>query len=137
MDQNDPIEPGEFILRRVPYSKNNLLVDIDSAVPVTAGCFSPTSDDTEGISVFREKFVSGKEVADRYREDKQKECYIIRINVDDLEGIVTIEQSPSDYLEGHAHIPELNVLDKNQCRAIRPKITKKLTIDNVIHWPKD
>ena len=136
MDQNDPIEPEEFILRRVPYSQNTPYINPESEEPISTGCFTPSKDDTDGISVFREKFVSAKKVADRYMEGKNKQCYIIRIKAEDLEGIVTIIPSPNEYLDGHAHIPEIKYQDNYVYRPIRAKIIKKLTKENVVHWPE-
>ena len=63
MSQEGPVDPGESILRRIPRTLD--YYDPSLPVPVLAFAFRPNQRDTEGISLYRELFVSPERVAHR------------------------------------------------------------------------
>ena len=140
-DQTDPVSRGEWILRRVPYIEINGWIDPQKHPPISNTAFKPTNDDHDGLSLFRELFITPQQIADRHRELKQKECYVIRIKASILLDIgITLSPNPIDDLPGHALIPELNTeryksSDKALCLEIQTKISEPLTTDNIAHWP--
>ena len=62
MSQDGPVDPSESILRRIPCrtldSYNPAL-----AIPVTPFAFRPNNQDTNGISLYRERLVSPQRLA--------------------------------------------------------------------------
>lgn len=100
----NPIAPDEFVLRRV--HKNH--VDPGPPVVISYVGFRPTPDDTEGLSVYRERLVTAAEVAASGR--KAGEYSVARLSVRDLHAlglsVVADEQTPGP--AGHALIPELS-----------------------------
>jgi hypothetical protein len=100
----NPIAPEEFVLRRV--HKNH--VDPGPPVVISYVGFRPTPDDTEGLSVYRERLVTAAEVAASGR--KSGEYFVARLSVRDLHAlglsVVADERAPG--LAGHAIIPELS-----------------------------
>ena len=65
MSQEGPVDPGESILRRIPRTSD--YYDRSLPVPVLAFAFRPNQRDTEGISLYRELFVSPQRVASSAR----------------------------------------------------------------------
>ena len=128
MNQGDAIDHNEVILRRVParadYYNSTL------PIPLIPIAFRPTCDDTDGISLFRERHISREELSATGR----KPPYLIaRLKVADVVALgLTITQTPSDDgTPGHVIIPELSLrsynANKQQSsqrtdRSIRPRL---------------
>ncbi len=59
MSEEGPVGAEEHVLRRIHRN------DIDAAlpVPIRRWAFQPREDDTDGLSVYRERIISAAEVA--------------------------------------------------------------------------
>lgn len=146
MDQCDPISPDEYLLRRVPFDENNKPIDPELAQPVSRLAFRPSSKDVDGISLFREKFVTPEQIANLHRENsKGKECYVVRVKAKDLfDPSVGVKVIPNkiDALPGHALIPEINIgyklnkEAKRSCVDLQIAIASKLKLVDIVHWPE-
>lgn len=102
-DQNAEPTADEYVLRRIP----ECWVDQALEMPVKRSAFEPNKKrDTNGLSVFRELFVTAQELAaagnNRY--------YVARFKVAELNelGLDVIADPQKDQLPGHALIPQLN-----------------------------
>lgn len=105
MDQNDPIQDSEYILRRV--LNNPDYCNPSKKLPIARLAFRPTPKDTNGLSVFRKLFISAPELA--YGGKNSKGYYvsqIIVINLVEL-SLTVIPDPQDDQPAGHALIPEL------------------------------
>ena len=51
-----PIEPDEIVLRRVPLVAG--ACDLSLPQPISRGAFKPSERDLDGLSFYRERFVS-------------------------------------------------------------------------------
>lgn len=71
----DSITADEFLLRRVHQHH------VDPGPPIVIGYvgFRPTPEDTQGLSVYREKFITAAEVAASGR--KPGEYFVVRLSV--------------------------------------------------------
>ena len=103
--EHDPVARAEFVLRRI--HPNHIDAQLNPAVQRVA--FQPSPKDTDGLSVYRELFVTPQRVAMAGRQGVQ--YHIARLGVSDLLRIgVSVKPSPrTDELPGHAIIPELTV----------------------------
>jgi hypothetical protein len=100
--EQDPIDENEYVLRRI--HKNNC--DTRLPIPIQEVAFKPTESDVDGISVYREKYVSPAEVAAGGRTPEV--YYVARLAVRALNALnLTVVPTPGDQ-KGHAVIPELN-----------------------------
>lgn len=99
--QHDPISDDEFLLRRVLRGD----VDVNLPVPVQREGFRPTTRDIDGISLFRERFVSPSEVANGNKGPT--EYYVIRLRASDIRGLglSILPDVKDDQLPGHSLIP--------------------------------
>lgn len=105
-NEHDPVSPDEYVLRRVPtnWFKSAL------SEPVQRVAFEPNEQrDVEGISVFREFFVTSIEVA-RHGPKGLNGYYVVRLLAADIFalGLSIIPDPQEDQPQGHAVIPELN-----------------------------
>ena len=100
----DSIAADEFLLRRVHQNH------VDPGPPIVIGYvgFRPTPEDTQGLSVYREKFITAAEVAASGR--KAGEYYVGRLSVAEVTslGLTVIADEQANGPPGHALIPELS-----------------------------
>lgn len=143
-DESDSVDPSEFILRRVPYNQLNNYINIALPQPVTELAFMPLDYDENGISVNREYFVSADSLADIFRGNRNKECYIVRFKTKDilaLEPPLSAIPAPVDESPGHALIPEINRIfykkKKIECLELQNKLANLIKIEDIIHWPNE
>jgi hypothetical protein len=96
----DPIEPTEFVLRRI----HRLHCDLDLPVPILLAAFRPNKMDTTGISVFRQRVVSASAVAAAGRSPN--DYFVAQLEVSELTALglsVVFDEPPP----GHLRIPEI------------------------------
>lgn len=105
MDENDPVDDGEFLLRRIfkQYVRVGALFVIDR------GGFTPSPSDDDGLSFFRELFTTAQVVADAAPEKKRGQYYVVRLAVRDVRAqMLTLTPKPDpEQPPGHVIIPEL------------------------------
>lgn len=107
-DQADPVSLNECVLRRIPADGNRFNPSLPE--PVQRLAFEPTGKDIDGISVFRELFVSAQQVADAGSRGAIGN-YVVRLRVADIValGLTVIPNPRDDQLPGHALVPELRL----------------------------
>jgi hypothetical protein len=119
MSEEGSVEPGESILRRIPRAVDYYNPSL--ALPILAVSFRPRDDETDGISFYRERFVSVLTLAASGR----KPPYIIaRMMASDIFALgLSLVPTPGDEgLPGHVVMPELSVLAKrNNKRFVTEK----------------
>jgi hypothetical protein len=108
MSEEGPVDPRESVFRRIPIIPNSY--DPSLATPVGALAFRPTDDDVDGISLYRELFVSAQDVARSAR--KPASFYVVaRLNAAEILALdVRLVPTPGN-LPGHVSIPEINKKD--------------------------
>ena len=124
--QQDPISPDEYVLRRIPKDKNRY--DPSLLEPVQRLSFEPSERDINGISIFRELFVSAEAVAKA--GTGVNGCCVARLRVSDFIalGLTIVPDPQDDQLPGHAIIPELSFqqmkINKSKCKEIQRNLAK-------------
>ena len=104
IEQNEPLSLAEYVLRRIHKSHYKA----ELPVPVVRVAFQPNRKDTQGISVYRERFVTSVVLAKTGR--KSGEYYVARLSVEALVKTIglSIEPDPQENeLPGHCLIPEI------------------------------
>ena len=111
MEQYDPIQPDEIILRRIPESQ---VGTDDPRWPLPAGFDPHRTNDTDGLSVYREKHHSPEQVAG-FRTKGTKPTWVARISAKSIIDLgLTLIPDPRgpEYglpaRPGHALIKEIN-----------------------------
>ncbi len=115
-EEHEPVTEEEAILRRIHKRYYNP----QEIIAVQPEAFRPTERDEDGLSVFRERFVSAAEVITAIAEEKRRLYYVARLAVRDLRGLnLTVLPAVQTGLPGHAIIPELNwtSYQKNRLRV--------------------
>ena len=125
-DENDPVLPTEYVFRRINNKKDWYNSELEQ--PVTRVACSPFKKDVDGLSVFRELFVSASDVAAAGPDPAG--YYVARLLVADiLELGLTVIPAPQEGMpKGHAIIPELTTAAANnaQTRRWAKEIANKL-----------
>lgn len=123
-DESDPVSPDEFILRRIPNLPSYIK---ELPISVARAAFSPTDDDVDGVSVYREHFVTAKDVAEAGRSDMG--YYVVRFKAEDLFnlGVSLVPNKQEDGLPGHTLIPELSLISKTQDKKKYKELALKIT----------
>src|SRR5438445_11228399 len=106
MDEHQPVDPTEFVYRRIPRTY------FQAGLPVLFRIteFRPTSNDTTGLSVFRAGFLQPVDTLANLEASKQKDYFVVRLGVQELYRLsltVVPEPDPTGP-SGHAVIPELS-----------------------------
>jgi hypothetical protein len=102
------VDPGESILRRIPRIPDYYNPTLP--IPILALAFRPNKQDTEGISFYREFFLSVDRLAGSAR--KPAEFYIVaRLKAADLLalGLSLLPIQEEGDLPGHVVVPELRL----------------------------
>ncbi len=135
MDQNDPVSPEEFILRRVPANQD--FIDESLLLRVQRVAFEPKKKhDINGLSVYRERFVSAERVAAAGRSPAG--YYVVRLQAKDyLDLGLTLHPDPKpDELPGHTLIPRLNADSmknhKNESKDLQKKLADRATASTLL-----
>lgn len=120
LSDSDPVSPDEYVLRRIP-GWLNLVSNRDGELLVSPEAFIPRPIDTDGISLYREHFVSALDVAMADDFDPGNH-YVARIEVKSITKLgVHVEPRPTDGLPGHAIIPQL-CFRRGRSRAEKRKL---------------
>ena len=121
-DQRDPVSDDEYVLRRILSD----YYDPSLRDPVHSQGFYPTKNDTNGISVFRDLFVTPDLVANSGKNPKG--YYVARLRVSEIRalGLTVIPDPKDDQLPGHALIPKLCIIEyaknKNDIKFLMHKL---------------
>jgi len=115
VEPNDPIQPEEIVLRRVPEAQMNGGPPFN----LSANAFDPhPTRDTDGLSVYRRAFHTPQEAAD-FRTKSKSRAWVAELPVSAITALgLTIEPKPLDATAdlpaqpGHAVIPALNSADR-------------------------
>lgn len=134
-EEHEPVTEQETVLRRI----HQRFYDPHRTIPVQPEAFRPTERDEEGISVFRERFVTAAKVIAAIAEDKRSLYYVARLNVRDLRGLnLTVLPAVQSELPGHAIIPELNRTsyqqDKLRVKELQTKLAE-LASQAIVYQP--
>jgi hypothetical protein len=134
---DEPVAAGERVLRIVLVS----YVDLGLPQPISPQAFRPSSKDTDGLSVFRERFISPRDLA--LNSPKQGDCFIVRLSVADISNLkLTVIPDPQQgSLPGHSLIPELKTgatgKKKEEERELRVELARLAGADIVFNpWQK-
>lgn len=106
--ESDPISPNEWLLRRVP----NKWYDSSLEAPFERLAFRPNQLDDDGISLFREMFVSPKDISISGRKPPYT---VARIRASSIKGLgleITATPDPSQP-PGHVSLPDLSLSERN------------------------
>jgi hypothetical protein len=101
----DPVARDEYLLRRIHYRS----YEERPRHQFQRGGFSPSSDDKDGLSVFRALFCSVRELV-RAARKPPTEYYVVRLRARDLlnAGFTLVPNpQPSPVPPGHTLIPEI------------------------------
>jgi hypothetical protein len=106
MNHDGAVEPTEFLLRRIPKNVEYCNSKLNPAITPLA--FRPNNNDTDGISLFREREVSRADLSKSGRKPpyivaglKARDIFDLGLNIvptDDVEGV-----------PGHVVVPELSI----------------------------
>jgi hypothetical protein len=121
MSDEPPVEPDEFVLRRV--HRNNFNGGLP--VPIKRCEFEPKERDEDGLSVYRERILSAQQLVEAAVAQGRSagDFYVARIKVEELLKMgLTVVPTVGD-LPGHASIPELSYAafraDKKRSKEIQ------------------
>jgi hypothetical protein len=119
------VTPREWLLRRIP--SNTQYYKRELAVPFQRVAFAPHESDTDGLSVFREMFVSPRYLA---LKTGAKPPYIVaRIRACDFTPLkLSLQPSPDpDPREprGHTVIPELTYARRRATKDLQADLSEK------------
>ena len=135
-NQADPITPDEKVLRRIANNKD--WIDFNLPTPIQRAAFQPYPRDTDGISLFRELFVTPQQVATA--RENSTGYYISRLDVSSITplGLTVIPNPIEDQLPGHSLIPELSFSEykknKNKTKEIQLKLAR-IASENIVCSP--
>lgn len=120
--ETDECSNTEYLLRIIPadFYKSEL------TPPIQRPAFSPSPQDNDGLSFFREDFVSPQALARWYRN--KKGGVIARIRVSEVQELqLSVIVNPrADSPAGHVLVPEINTLDKSRrVKTLQIDLAKK------------
>jgi hypothetical protein len=126
------VDVTEYVLRRI--HKDHF--DATLRIPFRPAAFKPTDSDRDGLSVYRERFVSPLDVAAAGRSPGA--YYVVRLAVQDLQRLnLSVVATPGP-LPGHAVIPELNrgfyEKEKQRSRDLQLELSR-LASQAIVHRP--
>ena len=124
--------PEERVLRRIHRN----CYDSRLPVPIVRTAFEPNRGDVNGISVYREEFVSPKTLANSGPQPGQ--YYVARLGVGILKDGLNLSVVPDpqeDPPPGHALIPELNTATERQRSRELQRELAKLASRDIAHRP--
>lgn len=131
--EQDPVASTEYVLRRIHKShfKDTL------RTPILRLAFQPGKADSDGLSVYRELFVSAAEVAGMGRTPGA--YYVARLAVAAIQALnLSVIADPQSGFPGHALIPELNLpayqQDKPRLDPLQVELARLASLD-IVHSP--
>ena len=129
--QDDDIEVYEQLLRRIP--NNPSFIDLTLRDPVQRAAFRPTNEDVDGISVYREMFISAEEIilvgTSRYG------YFVARLPVEEIleEGLTIIPDPQTGGLPGHSLIPDIKIQDYDSPKGKFASRAKQAKLARIIN----
>lgn len=124
----EPIGDDEILYRRVPVSMK--WVNQEDVKPES---FQPRKDDTTGVSVFRQRFLTVEQAA----QGTSKHGYwVLELRAGELRKAgIDVEPRPIEEVPGHSEIPSLTYQDPlpDDSIAQQMRLAKELVIK--IHGP--
>jgi hypothetical protein len=125
MGETDPVGDDEYVFRRVLAQDVN---ESNAESPVARTGFRPNAQDVNGISVYREAFVTSNEIDEAGR--KPGEYYIFRLNVRELREVIGVDVIPDPMppLPGHCLIPEVRHGLKGREKLLCKEVQRKLAV---------
>lgn len=136
-DQYENVTDDEFVLRRILNRED--YIDLSLNIPVQRNAIAPTRQDIDGVSVYREKFVTPEEVSKSGTNPAG--YYVVRFNVGVLRklGLDVIPDPVEGELLGHALIPQLcfaaKKADKQRYTLLTYEMTKLISIPEIVFIP--
>jgi hypothetical protein len=134
-EDHDLVGEDEFVLRRI--HRNHCSRDLPRIIHFAT--FRPSREDTRGLSVFREQYVSAAQVAASGR--KPGEYFVARLSVKELSelGLTVVPDADASGLPGHAVIPELACAeyeqDKPRLKDVLLELSR-LASQAIVHEPE-
>jgi hypothetical protein len=135
-----PIEPGERLLRKIPIGPGTY--DPQLPQPLSAGAFSPHPRDIDGLSFFRERFISPTELVTGHPTRPPDKWVVATVTIDELRLLdLTVEplQEEGDG-PGHVVIRDFaytlykGPATKERVRGLIQKVTALATNDRIIRF---
>ena len=124
IDETDAVARDELLLRAVPNVRDYYDPDRPKG-PFTRQAFSPTQNDVDGLSVYREAFVSPSELA--HWMPRKGDYYVVGMpSIVFVDQGLTIVPSPRDGPKGHCTIPELSHEKVKQNRRWAKELGQRL-----------
>lgn len=131
-DGTEPVDQNERIYRRVHAGTGYYKPD----KPLSPKAFKPLSQDTDGISVTRARYVNAPQDAAALGT-VGKSYYVLEQRAGDLMGVgLTIKpspQAPDDV--GHAVIPELNISKGENDPTLLETMERAKNVSFIVHGP--
>ena len=128
--ESDPVGSSEWILRVIPAT----CYDGTLELPIAAQAFQPHKErDKEGLSFFREDFVSPKRLAQS--NENPKGCCVARLRVSDLNELgLSVSATPDpDEQPGHVTVAELSYTaykaDKKKAKELHDTLARAASVD--------
>ena len=134
MDENDPVDDGEFVYRRI----HPTFYDPSQPIPVRLLAFRPSEQDAAGLSVLRAQFARPQDVLANRDPAKMAGYYVARLAVRQLRalGLSVIPDPIPGGPAGHAVIPELACdsyqNNKKQWKPVLTELAKLASADIVL-----
>jgi hypothetical protein len=128
----DPVAPDESVLRRI--HKNNTRFG-GAELIVLRPAFAPNDEDTDGISLYRERYTSIDSLVAAARSPGA--VYVARLTVAEVRELgLSLDITKGD-LPGHVSIPELSFKKCNLDRTTKDlqKQLADLATQRIVHTP--
>jgi hypothetical protein len=128
------VSGAEWLLRRVPDGNPAYFDPLQPAQPLQRIAFKPSPEDLDGISLFREMFVSPPVLSMTGR--KPPYC-VVRLRVRDVERIgLKVQPAPDDEQPaGHVVLPGLRHAEKPSSKEKEQSKTYQLLLRDAVHLP--
>lgn len=133
-DESLAVGQDEFVLRRIHL----VYFDPGLPTPVATGAFRPTSNDTTGLSVFRERFATAADILADLAAEKRDQYCVARLGVAHLMalGLTVIAEPDAAGPAGHSVIPGLSLqayhADKLRLKQVLVELAKLASQDIVL-----
>jgi hypothetical protein len=136
MDELDPVDPSEFVYRRI----HRTFVEPGAPILIQFPAFRPSAHDTTGLSVFRARFGQPADPLVSVDPAKATDYYVAQLSVTDLHnlGLTVVPEPVAAGPRGHAVIPELSVgAYRSHKRRWKPVLVElaRLASAAIVHRP--
>jgi hypothetical protein len=125
--ERDPIANNEWLLRRIPTNAEYYRPDLPERLQRAA--FAPNKQDTDGISFYRELFISRRHLA---KHTGRKPPYVVcRIRARQVPQGLTVIASPDPDLSqprGHCTIPQISYETRKTTVELQIELRKQVSV---------